>query len=98
MRYWSLLFLLVALVCTGVFLYAPLDPDWWLLRNPSTLGREVDHLFLIILYITGAVCVWVALRKSLSKSKPGVRPARFSRTFARMPCRIATRSHDTMIA
>jgi cytochrome c oxidase subunit 2 len=54
-RYWSVLFLLTALVCMGVFVYAPFDPQWWMPRNHSTLGREVDHLFVIILWITGLV-------------------------------------------
>ncbi len=57
MRYWSLLFLLTALICAGVFLYAPFNPDFWLTPNTSTLGRQVDHLFLMILWITGIVFV-----------------------------------------
>lgn len=76
MRYWSLLFLLVALACTGVFLYAPFDPDWWLLRNPSTLGRQVDHLFLIILYITGAVFVGTQLALAWATWSGASRPGK----------------------
>ena len=53
MRYWTLLFALAAVFSVGVFLYAPTDPDWWLPKNVSTLGRDVDHLFLLILAITG---------------------------------------------
>ena len=53
MRVWSLLFAAMAVACTAAFVYAPFHPDWWLPKNVSTIGREVDHLFLIILAITG---------------------------------------------
>lgn len=76
MRYWSLLFLLVALACTGVFLYAPLDPGWWLLSNPSSLGRQVDHLFLVILYITGAVFIGTQLALAWAAWAGAARPGR----------------------
>lgn len=76
MRYWSLLFLLVALACTGVFLYAPLDPDWWFLSNPSALGRQVDHLFLVILYITGAVFIGTQLALAWATWTGAARPGR----------------------
>jgi cytochrome c oxidase subunit 2 len=56
-RYWSLLFALMAVLCTAVYLYAPFDPDWWLPPNHSTIGREVDHLFILILGITGVTFV-----------------------------------------
>ena len=60
MRYWSVLFALAALFSVGAFVYAPFSPDWWL-PNPtgehhhvvSTFGREIDSLFVIILWITG---------------------------------------------
>ena len=76
MRYWSLLFALAAVASIGVFAYAPFAPNWWL-PNPvgdpshsvSKLGSEVDHLFVLILWITGAVfvgtqvtLVWVTFR------------------------------------
>ena len=78
MRYWSLLFLLVAALSVGAFVYGPAwpDPDWWLPRNVSKLGARVDHLFWIILWITGAVFVgtqvalaWAAFR--FSADRPG---------------------------
>lgn len=60
MRYWSILFALAALFAVGAFAYAPLHPDWWLPNPPgepyhvaSTFGRDIDSLFLIILWITG---------------------------------------------
>lgn len=76
MRTWSLLFLVVALVCTGVFLYAPFDPDWWLLRTPSTLGRQVDHLFVVILAITGAVFIGTQLALAWATWSGASRPGR----------------------
>lgn len=64
MRNWSFLFALAAVCCTAAFVYAPFSPEWWLpnppgspLRSVSTLGREIDALFIIILVITGAVFV-----------------------------------------
>ncbi|MGE3817809.1 MAG: cytochrome c oxidase subunit II [Isosphaeraceae bacterium] len=59
MRFWSLLFALAAVISVAVFLYAPFAPDWWLPNPPgasqviSTFGREIDSLFVIILWITG---------------------------------------------
>jgi cytochrome c oxidase subunit II len=84
-RYWSILFALAAVFAIGAFVYAPFSPDWWLpgapaaswqagalgeqYHNVSQSGREVDSLFLIILWITGivfvgtqVVLVWVAWR------------------------------------
>jgi cytochrome c oxidase subunit 2 len=56
-RFWSILFGIAAVFCIGIYVYAPFDPDWWLPRNVSVkgmgLGAEVDHLFIIILWITG---------------------------------------------
>ena len=74
-RYWSILFALAAIFSVGAFVYAPFSPDWWLPNPPgdhlhvvSTFGREIDSLFLIILWITGIVfigtqivLVWAAL-------------------------------------
>ena len=74
MRYWSILFALAAVFCIGVFAYAPFSPNWWLPNPPgephhvvSTFGRDIDSLFLIILWITGVAfvgtqiaLVWVA--------------------------------------
>jgi cytochrome c oxidase subunit 2 len=75
-RYWSILFALAALFSVGTFVYAPFSADWWLPNVPgdhhhvaSTIGREIDSLFVIILWITGIVfigtqiaLVWVAYR------------------------------------
>jgi cytochrome c oxidase subunit II len=58
-RYWSLLFALAAIFCIATTLYTPLDPNWALPPNVSTLGRDVDHLFNICLAITGIVFVGV---------------------------------------
>lgn len=76
MRYWSVLFAVAAVFSVATFAYAPFSPDWWL-PNPtgnhhhvvSTFGRDIDSLFIIILFITGiifigtqVVLVWVAYR------------------------------------
>ncbi|MBV8264909.1 MAG: hypothetical protein JO252_01035, partial [Planctomycetaceae bacterium] len=58
MRYWSILFALAAIFSVGVFVYAPFNPDWWLPgaaseNGPLHFGRDIDKLFLIILWITG---------------------------------------------
>lgn len=80
MRYWSLLFLVAAIFSVGSFLYGPLYQvdGWWLPHNVSTLGHQVDHLFWIILWITGIVfigtqiaLVWATYR--YSDDRPGRR-------------------------
>jgi cytochrome c oxidase subunit 2 len=63
-RNWSILFALAAIGVVACFVYSYFSPDWWL-PNPadkphhvvSTFGREIDSLYLIILYITGAVFI-----------------------------------------
>lgn len=62
MRLWSILFGLAAIFSVGAFVYAPFDEVWWLPRNlsmngPLAFGREIDHLFWIILIITGVVFI-----------------------------------------
>lgn len=60
MRNWSLLFLLAFLFSLGASLYGPLSHQpngWWLPRNVSTMGHQVDHLFWIIFAITGVTFV-----------------------------------------
>ena len=61
---------------SACFVYAPFAPDWWLPNAAgdhhhvvSTFGREIDSLFVIILWITGIVfigtqivLVWAAWR------------------------------------
>lgn len=55
-RFWSLLFLLVPVGCVGVFAVAPWM-GWWLPDVLSTYGPEIDHLFNVILVITGVTFV-----------------------------------------
>ena len=67
MRYWSLLFGFVALACVATFVYAPFDAEWWLpagpevakshLHSASSIGKRIDALFVIILWITGVFFV-----------------------------------------
>jgi cytochrome c oxidase subunit 2 len=67
-RYWSLLFAFVAVLCAAAFAYAPFSADWWL-PNPagdyrhvvSTFGREIDSLYFIILGITGIAFIGTQL-------------------------------------
>jgi cytochrome c oxidase subunit 2 len=82
-RYWSLLFALAALFSIAVYVYAPFERDWWLPNPPgdhlhvvSTFGRDIDSLFVIILWITGivfigtqVVLVWAAYR--FADDRPG---------------------------
>ena len=77
MRYWSLLFALAAIFCVATTLYTPLDSDWALPPNVSRLGRDVDHLFNIILAITGITFVgtmvalsWAAWRYAAQDGRP----------------------------
>jgi cytochrome c oxidase subunit 2 len=64
-RFWSILFAIAAIFCIGVYLYAPFAPDWWLPHNVSVrglgFGAEVDHLFVIILWITGLTFIGTQL-------------------------------------
>jgi cytochrome c oxidase subunit 2 len=94
-RYWSILFALAAIGCVAAFAYSPFSPDWWL-PNPtsgdphraiSTFGREIDSLFVIILWITGIVfigtqivLVWVAYRFGDQRDPQG-RPVRAAQYF-----------------
>ncbi len=67
MKYWSLVFASVGLFCVGCFVYAPFNSEWWLPAGPdpkashlhsvSSIGKEIDALFVIILWITGVVFI-----------------------------------------
>jgi cytochrome c oxidase subunit 2 len=90
-RYWSILFGVVALACVACFAYAPFDPEWWLpggpdpsvsyMRSPSTMGREVDALYVIILWITGAVFVGTQLVLTVAAWRFADRPGRVAVYF-----------------
>jgi cytochrome c oxidase subunit II len=63
-RYWSILFGIAAVGVVGAFGYSYFEPDWWLpglgddyRHVPSTFGKEIDSLFVIILFITGIVFI-----------------------------------------
>ena len=57
MRFWSILFAVMAVLCTAAFLYAPFHPEWWMPKNVSTMGYKIDHLFVLILVITGVTFI-----------------------------------------
>ncbi len=93
MRNWSILFAAAAVFSVVVFLYAPFSADWWLPMggNPvhvvSTFGREIDSLFIIILWITGIVfigtqivLVWAAYKFADERDASG-KPVRQAQYF-----------------
>lgn len=55
-KVWSLLFLLVPVLGVGVFLWAPSN-GYWLPRDISKHGWQIDHLFNFILVLTGLVFI-----------------------------------------
>jgi cytochrome c oxidase subunit 2 len=85
-RIWSPLFAVMAILCVAAFVYAPFNPDWWLPRNlsangPLHFGSQVDHLFVIILVITGITFIgtqvalaWATWRYA---GGPGARRAQY---------------------
>ena len=92
MRYWSVLFGVAAFLSVLSFVYAPFSPDWWVPEagTPahviSTFGKEIDSLFIIILWITGivfigtqVVLVWSQYRfaDELDAQGKPVRPAQY---------------------
>jgi cytochrome c oxidase subunit 2 len=92
-RYWSVLFGVAAVLSVAACVYAPFAPDWWmpLAGSPqphviSTFGREIDNLFIVILFITGIVFigtqivfVWSSYRFADKRDSTGrpVRPAQY---------------------
>ena len=50
--FWSLIFAVINLGAFGLFLAAPFM-GWWLPKNVSSFGGDVDRLFYIILAVTG---------------------------------------------
>lgn len=53
-KLWSLLFLSVPVLGIGLFLWAPVA-GYWLPRDISEHGYQIDHLFNFILVLTGVV-------------------------------------------
>jgi len=51
-KYWSVLFGIVIILCVVLFAIAPAN-GWWLPRDVSSFGSQVDDLFYLILWITG---------------------------------------------
>jgi cytochrome c oxidase subunit 2 len=52
-KFWSLVFGVVIFCAFMLFVVAAIVPGWWLPRQVSTFGGEVDGLFYLILAITG---------------------------------------------
>ncbi|MCI0463076.1 MAG: hypothetical protein L0Z62_39520 [Gemmataceae bacterium] len=50
---WSLLFAAVMLACLGLFVVSPFIDSWWLPEQLSAHAPDIDHLFYVILAITG---------------------------------------------
>lgn len=55
-KFWSLVFLLVPVLGVASFWWAP-GAGYWLPRDISEHGHQIDHLFNFILFLTGAVFV-----------------------------------------
>lgn len=55
-KYWTLVFLLVPVLGVGLFVAAP-ALRMWLPTDVSEHGHTIDHLFVFIMYLTGAVFV-----------------------------------------
>lgn len=53
-KFWSILFLLVPVLGIGLFFWAP-SAGYWLPRDISQHGYQIDHLFNFILVLTGVV-------------------------------------------
>ena len=55
-KFWSLLFLAVPVLGTALFFWAP-AAGYWMPRDVSTHGHQIDHLWMFILILTGVVFV-----------------------------------------
>jgi cytochrome c oxidase subunit 2 len=65
-KYWSLLFLLVPVLGTALFVVSADDQSWpllkhWFPRDVSEYGHIIDNLFMMILWLTGAVFIGTEL-------------------------------------
>jgi cytochrome c oxidase subunit II len=57
-KFWSLVFLTVPIFGVGVFIYgAHPSVNIWLPPDVSESGHNIDHLFMFILWLTGAVFI-----------------------------------------
>jgi cytochrome c oxidase subunit 2 len=85
-RIWSILFLFITVLCIGAYVYAPFDANWWLPHNvsvngPLGFGREIDHLFIIILAITGIAFIGAELALCWSLWRYPARPGHRAQYF-----------------
>ncbi|MEX2122168.1 MAG: cytochrome c oxidase subunit II [Pirellulales bacterium] len=55
-KFWSVLFLLVPVLGVALFWWAP-GAGYWLPRDISRHGHQIDHLFYFVLVLTGVVFV-----------------------------------------
>ena len=64
-KFWSLLFLLVPILGTGLFVVAAADlaplQGHWLPEDVSTHGHAIDSLWDFILYLTGVIFIITGL-------------------------------------
>lgn len=61
-RFWSILFLMVPILGTGIFVCAAMTDTWplhdhWLPLDISSHGWAIDELYDFILYLTGAIFI-----------------------------------------
>ena len=79
-RLWSVLFSLMALAVVGVYVVRPdQGGDWWLPPNvsatsPLRFGADVDHLFVLILWITGITFIGTQIALGYAMWRFAARP------------------------
>jgi len=68
-KFWAFVFLLIPVLGVAVFVAAADDANYWFPIDVSEYGHNVDRLFMVILWLTGAVfvateiaLVWFILR------------------------------------
>lgn len=50
---WSILFAVMMVLCLALYVVAAFVPGWWLPKNVSSYGDQVDFLYYFILAVTG---------------------------------------------
>ncbi len=90
-KFWSLVFLSVPVLGVAVFVAAA-SWGYWFPQNVSAHGGQIDHLFMVILWLTGAVflATEIVLAVSLWRFDGAKSPrARFSRGNMRIELGLA---------
>lgn len=91
-KFWAILFLLVPILGVGLFVVAADGTGWlmrhWFPEDVSEYGHRIDELFMVILWLTGAVfvatelcLVWFMLRYDRAKNTEPVKFTHGSHTL-----------------